>query len=320
MRRRDFLAGAAGGVLAARTAWAAPVRRVPTVLVTADAEAHVAVVNAVTGRVVRRLRTAEIPRSIENVAGVAVVAHTEIGRMTLIDTETLTLRRVIGRMGEPRYAAAHPDGRHAYVTDSKLGEVLVLDIRRGRVVGRVDVGGPARHISLDAPGRRLWTALGTRAERVAVVDTSDPIRPRLLRTFRPPFLAHDVVFSPGGERVWVTSGDRRTIAIYDAATREVLRRIPAQAPPQHVAFSETGRVAYVASGDDAAMRVHALDGRLLVESRVPLGSYNVSRGDGRVFTPSLLRGTLCLLDRNGRVRRTVEIASAAHDACFAWGR
>ena len=319
MNRRTFLVHAAAAGTAARfgsLASAAPAAGPPLVLVTADTEAHVAVVNAATGRILQRLGTADGPRSIERVAGAAVVAHTELGRITLIDARTFARRRVLSRFDEPRYTAAHPDGRHAFISDSGLGEIIVVEVARGRVVARVDVGGGARHLAIDPIGRRLWTALGTQAERIAIVDVTDPTSPRLVRRITTPFLSHDVVFSPSGDRVWVTAGDRGTMAIYDPSTRRLLRRLAAQAPPQHIAFSERGRVAYVASGDSASLRVHGLDGALLHTASVPRGSYNVSRGGGHVFTPSLERGTLCLLDRNGRVRRTVRVAAAAHDACF----
>jgi hypothetical protein len=49
---------------------------------------------------------------------------------------------------------------------------------------------------------------------------------------------------------------------------------------------------------------------------VPYGSYNIPAGAGAVVTPSLARGTLTILDRAGRVRREVQVAPAAHDACL----
>ena len=61
---------------------------------------------------------------------------------------------------------------------------------------------------------------------------------------------------------------------------------------------------------------HRLDGERVRESRVPLGSYNVTFGWGRVVTPSLGDGTVSLLDRNGRVRVVRRVARAAHDACI----
>jgi hypothetical protein len=43
----------------------------------------------------------------------------------------------------------------------------------------------------------------------------------------------------------------------------------------------------------------------------------VQAGAGAVLTPSLTAGTLTILDREGRVRREVQIARAAHDAFIA---
>jgi hypothetical protein len=65
------------------------------------------------------------------------------------------------------------------------------------------------------------------------------------------------------------------------------------------------------------VRTHGLaDGRVRRAVRVAYGSYNVQAGAGAVVTPSLSRGTLTVLDRVGRVRREVDIARAAHDACI----
>ena len=62
--------------------------------------------------------------------------------------------------------------------------------------------------------------------------------------------------------------------------------------------------------------MHSLrDGRRVHAARIPIGSYNVQRAGGFVLTPSLNMGTLTILDRHGRVRRSVRVARAAHDAC-----
>ncbi len=146
---------------------------------------------------------------------------------------------------------------------------MVVDLRGRRVTGRVRVGGPARHLGIDRDATRLWVALGTRAETIAVLALAEPRRPRVVTTIRPPFLAHDIGFTPGGRRVWVTSGDRGRIAIYDARSGRLVRTLGADAPPQHVTF--LGDRAFVTSGDDALLRVHALDGRLLRTARDPAG-------------------------------------------------
>jgi hypothetical protein len=320
--RRRFLVSAVGlaaDLALAPAALSSPRSRGPVALVTADREAHVVVLSLPDGRVLRRIPTPSGPRSIETVAGGALVAHSDSGRISLIGSETLSVRHVVGGFRQPRYTASGHDPRRAlaYVTDEKLGEVVVVDLARGRIEARVRVPGPARHITLGPRGQRLWTALGFSAEKIAVLGMEDPRRPRLVRTIRPPFLAHDVVFAPDGRHVWVTSGVERRLAIYDSGGRSPVAVLEADAPPQHVAF--VGQLAFVASGDGASVRVHRPDGTLVEESRVPEGSYNVTFGAERAVTPSLDRGTVALLDERGRVRAVRTVARAAHDACVLAG-
>jgi hypothetical protein len=67
------------------------------------------------------------------------------------------------------------------------------------------------------------------------------------------------------------------------------------------------------------LRVHTLDGELVHETQVPVGSFNVSVGGPRAVTPSLTRGTVALLDAVGDVRAMRRVARAAHDACLVVG-
>jgi len=115
--------------------------------------------------------------------------------------------------------------------------------------------------------------------------------------------------------VWVTSGDEHQIAVYRGG--RLARMLDAGTPPQHVTF--TRDKVFVASGDDGTVRRHRLDGALVRETRVPVGSYNVTFGWSRVVTPSLAEGTVSLLDRNARVSKVARVARAAHDACIVFG-
>jgi WD40 repeat protein len=324
MDRREFLAAAAAPLLlGAAPALARPSGGTPLALVTADLEAHVVAVDISSGRVLRRLQTPADPRSIESVGAVgALVAHTAGGRMSLIDSE-LRVHAIAGSFGAPRYTAVSPDWRTAYVTDSARQELVVVEVTGRRVVGRVPVGGPCRHLAIDRGGTRIWVALGNKAPAIAVVSLAEPQRPRVVGTIRPPFLAHDVGFTPGGRRVWVTSGDRGRIAIYDAQRGTLVRTLAADAPPQHVTFM--GDRVFVTSGDDAVLRVHALDGRLLRSASVPVGSYNVQGSEDHprarrwIMTPSLSRGTLCTFSPRGAALHEVRVARSSHDACFVIG-
>jgi hypothetical protein len=323
VNRREFLAAAGSASLALSLeprAFAARLGGTPAAFVTADLESHIVVLDLGTGATIERIRTAAGPRSIEAMLGSsAIVAHTEHGLVSLIGLRPLGVHTEVDGFEAPRYTCVQPPTADqqtsslAYVTDSARGEVVTLDAGRAKVISRTEVPGPARHISISPDGRTIWTALGTAAERLAVLDTSNPRRPKLMGTIVPPFLAHDVVFAPDSRTVWVTSGAERRIAIYRVEGRR-LRVIAADAPPQHVTFAHDR--AFVASGDDGTIRRHRLDGELVREARVPVGSYNLTSLHGRIISPSLGSGSVTLLDRNGRVREVHRVARAAHDACI----
>ncbi len=300
--------GASALVLAPRVRLARPVA-----LVTADLESRLVAVDLPGGHVRAHVATLAFPRSVERVGETAVVAHSDIGAVTLVHGPSLSVRHVLRGFGEPRYTAAHPDGRHAYVTDAARGEVVALDVTAGRVLAREAVGPRARHVTLDPSGRTLWIALGSKAEQVAIVDVSDRARPRLVRRFRPPFLAHDVGIAPDGRRAWVSSGDRNQLAVYDARTGRLLARPYGDAPPQHVTFA--GGLVYVTSGWSGTLRVHRIDGTPLARTVVPVGSYNVQQSMGWVVTPALGHGYLTTCDERGRIRFSERIARSSHDAC-----
>jgi DNA-binding beta-propeller fold protein YncE len=315
MDRRTFLANAAGLPLLLRLpSWteAAPQSGSACALVTADLEARVVLVDTTSGRVTASIPTPAGPRSIEYVGGVtAVVAHTAVGRISLVDASERRVQAVVDGFSAPRYTAARAP--LAYITDSTRQQVVTLDVDRGRVLARVDVPGPARHVTLTPDGEEIWTSLGSKAQLVAVLDARTARQPRLIGTFKPPFLAHDVVAAPDGEHIWVTSGSSHRLAVYERGRRRPVAVLPAATPPQHIAF--VGRLAFVASGHDGTVRIHRLNGDLVRRAKVPLGSYNVTYGAGAAVTPSLSRGTVAVLDRRGHVIAVRTIARAAHDAC-----
>ena len=310
MKRREFVALAAAVPFSLR-ATLATAARAPYALVTCDDESRLAVVDLVAFRVVRRIATPPGPRAIELVGKHAVVAHWAAGRLSIVDAHRAL--HVVEGVDAPRYTAAHPDGVHAFVTDSAYGLVTV-DVELGRIVGRVKLPGWPRHVSLDAAGKTLWVGLGTSSTQVAVVDVSDPRRPLRIALVRPPFRAHDVGCSPDG-KVWVTAGAAGETAIYHPSGK-LQARLQADAAPQHVTFSDTA--AYVTSGDAGTLNVHSrVTGRVVRTTQIPVGSYNVQHGPGRVITPSLSRGTLTILDERGALLATIPVAPSCHDACFA---
>jgi hypothetical protein len=299
VNRREFAVLAAGAPFTLRVGLAAPA---PSALVTCDAEARLAVVDLGSFQVVRSIPTLPDPRSIELVGRRALVCHTAVGALSIVENGRVT--HVLRGVTEPRYVAAHPDGRHAFVTDSGRSGVVVVDVARGRLLGRVRLPGWARHLTIDATGGGLWVGLGSASEHVAVVDVH---RLRHAATLTPGFGAHDVGMAPDG-RLWVTAGNARLLAVGHATHA-------ADLAPQHVTFGRSR--AYVTSGDSGVLRVQDLEGKTLRSTPIPIGSYNVQHGFGRVITASLNHGTLTVLDRRGALLARVGVAGSCHDACFS---
>jgi DNA-binding beta-propeller fold protein YncE len=318
-RRELLLAGAVAPLALALPATAAAAARgaTPLALVTADSDDRVLAVDLTNMRVVHSLAVPDHPAGIEAVDLLrsALVLSQASGTVTVLDAVRPRVRTVLGGFQSPRYAAGDPRGRYAYVSDDAAGQVIAIDVPQARVIGRVEVGAGARHITISRDGSRVVTSLGSKAPRLALVDVADPRRPRLARTFPADDLAHDVGFSLDGRLIWISSGVDRRLAIHDARTFRRLHVVAGDAPPQHVTFDELAGVVYVASGDSGTLRTHRLaDGKVLRTRNVTTGSYNVCALSGRVVTPSLDDGRLTLVDATGL--RSVHLTAHAHDACI----
>ena len=98
MNRRELLLAAAAVAVAPRQALAAA-GAAPLVLVTADLESSVLAVDPASGDVRRRISTLAFPRSIETVGRTAVVAHSEVGAVSLIDATDLSVSHVLRGFG-----------------------------------------------------------------------------------------------------------------------------------------------------------------------------------------------------------------------------
>src|SRR4051812_7285587 len=132
MHRRAFLGLASASALTLAAPSPAVAGRLgrggPLVLATADDEASVVVLDLLTGQVRQHIGTIAGPSSIETVGGgtLALVGHADAGALSLFDIASLRVRHEIDGLGEPRYAAAGPGGRYAYMTDAARGELVVI--------------------------------------------------------------------------------------------------------------------------------------------------------------------------------------------------
>jgi DNA-binding beta-propeller fold protein YncE len=281
----------------------------PVALVTAETSNEVLAVS-LGGRLLRRVHLADPLMIAAPLHGPAVVVNPS-GTVTLLAWHSLRPIKVFHDFRAPRVAEVAPNGRLAYVTDERTGDLTAIDLGSRRIVGRVFVGFHAHHFGISPDGSRIWVALGETATKVVRLDASNPRKPRVVGRFRPQYGAHDVAFAPDGKTAWVTSPSAPYVSGYNVGGH-LLWTAGARRGPQHVAFS--GGSALVSSGYASALTAFAWDSpsRAPDVARVPYGSFNLATYGGFVVTTSLFTGQVSEF-RAGDLHRlwTMKVAPTA---------
>ncbi|MGB9184519.1 MAG: hypothetical protein WCB67_10660 [Solirubrobacteraceae bacterium] len=301
----------------------------PVALVTAQTENQLLMVSLPGGRILRRVTVPSEPGYVAALGpgGAVVVVSARPGAVTLLGGPRLSSRRVIRGLVSPHIPALAPGGDYAYVTDDASGRVVAIGLFNERVASSTYVGAGAHHLAFSPDGERVWIALGQAAPTIVILSTVvstppppsspfvNPGHPHVVGSFAPGYLAHDLLFTPDGRRVWITAADRPYVGVFSARSHRLLFRVPAGVPPQHVVFA--GRYAYVTSGYGGTIeRVVLSTGRVVHRARAPYGSFDLDAAGRYVVTSSLLRGTLAVYDRSLRLLRVRQVASSAEDVAI----
>jgi DNA-binding beta-propeller fold protein YncE len=270
------------------------------------------------GRVLERVHLDDPLMVAAGLHGPAVVVDPH-GTVTLLAWHSLRPIKVFRGFDEPEVAAISPGGRYAYVADGGSGRLVVLDLQRRRIVGRVFVGAEAHHLDFSPDGRRLWVALGETATTIVRLDTSNRRHPYVVGRIHPRLTAHGIEFSPDGRTVWVSSSAAPFVTVFSAATGKPLRRIAAGKGPQEIAFS--GSRALVTSGYGSSLEAvswptYGRHGSVAM----PYGSFNLATLGGDVVTSSVLNGYVTELQAGSLKRMwTTKLApSTRYVAISVW--
>ena len=148
------------------------------------------------------------------------------------------LRRILpgyGRGGRPLpvYKMPHLEGwalagGRAFLPAVGRHEVLVVDRRGWREVGRVRVHGQPVFAMAQPDARRVWVNFAPpRNDTVQVIDAETL---RVVRELRPGRAVLHMEFTPRGEAVWVSVRDENKVQVYDTATFQVVAELAAEAP------------------------------------------------------------------------------------------
>jgi len=107
-------------------------------------------------------------------------------------------------------------------------EVLVVDHRRWREVGRIPVYGQPIFVEARPDGRQVWVNFAH--PRNNVVQVIDVETRKIVRTLRPGKAVLHLEFTPRGEQVWLSVRDEDRVDVYDTRTLERIGTLPVDKP------------------------------------------------------------------------------------------
>ena len=171
--------------------------------------------------------------------------------------------------------AVSPDAARAYTANIGSGTVSVIDLKAGKKLRDLAVGGEPEAIALADGGRTLWVG-DLQGHRVQAFDTTSFAKLAEIETGAVPIR---VAVSPDGKWVVTSNVMAGTLTVIDAKTRTKVRDVVVSGRPQAgqvtILFSADGKRLYAAeTGDDKVAEIDLAAGQVL--RRLPAGK----NGDG----------------------------------------
>jgi len=179
----------------------------------------------------------------------------------------------------PDGLAYAPEAHRLYVSDEYGRQELVVDVPSATARPPIPLGGEAGNTQYDAATARIWVAVGTRNELVAIDPGTDSVVERIPL----PGLERPHGFLVDGERrlAYVTGEQNGRLGVLDLRTKRIVHIYRVGAEPDVLAMDPGRHRLFVASesGVIAAFDVHD-------DALVPLPSYRAPRAHSVAVDPA----------------------------------
>ena len=133
-------------------------------------------------------------------------------------------------------------GERAYLPAIGHHEVLVVDTRDWRMIGRVPVAGQPVFVIARPDTRQVWVNFAFPDNGVVqVIDTETQ---RVAQTLAPGKAVLHLEFTPRGEAVWISARDDDRVLVYDTATFARVASLAAESPSGIFFTSRAARIGF----------------------------------------------------------------------------
>ena len=223
--------------------------------------------------------------------------------------------------GHPAHVVTSADGTLAFVTDSEMNSVLVIDLATRRVIRRIGTDAYPHGLRLSPDGRELYVA-NVKGGTVSVIDTGKLTETTRIRLGKGPV---QVAFTADGKIVLASLNSENKVAIIDRETRQVLIKLPVGRNPVQVYATPDSRYAYVANqgtekNPDETVSVIDIRARQVVATVVTgKGAHGVVvSDDGKLaFISNIVDGTVSALDTaTSTVIRSFKVGAGPNGITF----
>jgi DNA-binding beta-propeller fold protein YncE len=276
----------------------------------------VAVIDARTYRVVRRLPVGGEPEHVATSGNRLLAGSAVDDSLTLIDARSGQVRRRLPAI-DPYNLYPSPDGTKVVVVAQSRGELRLLQPRRLTLMGVVRLPGRgASHLAFTRDGRTL---------AIAAVDSGDLIkvdvgRRRVAKVIHLGGMPVDVKLSRDGSKFLVANQASGGVSIVDAGSFRPTGFIRTGDGAHGLLLSRDGHKLYVANRAAGSISVIDLRRRRLAATWVVGGSPDVLQlsTDGReLWTSNRFHASVSVVDaQSGRVRHTIRVNGGPHGLAY----
>jgi YVTN family beta-propeller protein len=227
----------------------------------------IGVIDLASGRLSRTLKSGNDPESFDLSPDGATlyVSNEDAAQMSMVDVASGAVRSQVKVGAEPEGVTLRPGGREVYVASENDNEVVAIETTSGKVLAHIKTGLRPRAVAFTADGRTAFVT----CENDASVTVVDADRRRVTGSVRLPRSAATagpspptaprpmgLVLAPDGQRLYVSLGRARSIAVIDVATRTLVRTIEEVGDrPWGIAVSSDGATIYTANGPSGDVSV-----------------------------------------------------------------
>jgi len=259
-RFRSAVVFAFVAVLSPMTAAAQAPQAGGTLVVVNKGASSASIVDVSTGEILKTLTTGDGPHEVALSDDGSIAVVTDYGgrtggnTLTVIDVPGLAVARTIdlGSHRRPHGIAFLPDDETVAVTTEGSGDVLLVDVGNGEIVGDLPTEGDVSHM-LAIPGSA--DLIYTSDMRDATVTEIEVARGAVVKKYRVPVSPEAVGVTPDGSEVWVGSNDLGIVSVIDTDTGEVTRTLEGFGWPYRIVFSTDGKTALLPDLEGNELRV-----------------------------------------------------------------